>query len=99
MEQVDALKSLTGERSIRSLAIRLGMHQATLNRQAQGAGVPLEVLVQIAREYHLNLLDVLASLGYITREESAGYRTDPALRATPTIDLVGELYRRAEEEL
>lgn len=74
------------------------MHQATLNRQIQDTGVPTEVLVQIARVYGLNLLDVLTALGYITRDESRAYRAEADLGALPTVELTGELHRRAQEE-
>lgn len=90
----DALLQATGERSVRAVALRLGMHQATLNRQLNGNSIPLDVLVQIYREYDADLIDLLAAFEHITPEEARALHRSRGLAEYSDSQLAEEIYNR-----
>lgn len=90
----DALLEATGERSVRAVALRLGMHQGTLNRQLNGTGIPLEVLVQIYREYKADLIDLLTGFGHITPAEARELHRSRGLDEYSDAELAEEIYNR-----
>lgn len=94
-DPTDALLEATGERSIRSLALRLGMHQATLNRQVKGTGVPLDVLISIYRVCGTDLIDLLAALEHITPAEARQLHRSRGLEEFSDAELAEEIYNRA----
>lgn len=98
--QKDVLLQATGERSVRAVAIRLDMFPATLNKQLAADRLPLEVIVNVARAYGLDLGDLMAALGYITRDEArALHHNGRGLEEYSDAELAEEVYQRTMRRL
>lgn len=93
MNTSEQILERTGERSVRSLAIKLGMHQATLNRQMNST-LPIETLVAISRKCGADLADLLADAGHITTTEARLIHRDRGLSVYSDHELAEELYNR-----
>lgn len=98
MDTGENILRTTGERSLRALALRIGAHQATLNRQIHNT-VPIETLVAISREYDVDLADLLVDAGHITPQEARAIHRDRGLAAYPDHELAEEIYNRTLEAI
>lgn len=94
METTETVLKATGHRSVRSLAAHMNMPPATLNRQLRENTVPLGTLIAICREFDLDLVDLLVSMGQLTRREGSALHASRGLDSYTDLELAGELYRR-----
>lgn len=72
------LKQLTGEKSVRAIALRIGVAPTTIGRQIDSELRP-ELVVRICREYGVPVLPELVAIGFITEAEAAHTSTENAL--------------------
>lgn len=91
------LKRITGEKSVRAIALRIGVAPTTISRQIESELRP-ELLVRICREYGLGVIPELVHIDFITEEEVAQVAgADALLRATDE-QLAKEILRRVQEK-
>lgn len=91
----DFLHGITGERSMRAIALRTGMDPSTLSRQL-ASGLKPDTLAAIARAYGQSPISALIAAGFYTADEARQAGRDIALAEVSTPELLRELLRRAE---
>jgi hypothetical protein len=94
-EMKTLLLTATGERSMRAIAVRLGMEPSTLNRQAQG-DMPVRTLVAICRAYGIAVVPMFVEVGYITADEAREGTIAAALETASDAELMSETLRRVQ---
>ena len=94
-EMKTLLLTATGERSMRAIAVRIGMEPSTLNRQAQGE-VPVRTLVAICRAYGIAVVPMFVEVGYITADEAREGTLAVALETASDAELMTETLRRVQ---
>ena len=94
-EMKTLLLTATGERSMRAIAVRIGMEPSTLNRQAQGE-VPVRTLVAICRAYGIAVVPMFVEVGYITADEAREGTLAVALETATDAELMTETLRRVQ---
>jgi hypothetical protein len=93
----DYFQRVTGERSNRAMAAKVGADASTLNRQLSGAtSITVEVVVAICRAYRLDFADAFVKAGFITHDEAVSFADSDALRRIPDVELAREIVRRLE---
>lgn len=102
MTQREWLESVSGETSVRAVALAVGIRQPTLDRWIKTEIPPVEV-VRIARHYGTSPVEALVATGLITLAEAmdhAGIRSAEvaqALREATDSQMLHELGQRLEE--
>jgi len=89
------LLTATGERSMRAIAVRIGMEPSTLNRQAQ-KDLPVRTLVAICRAYGIAVVPMFVEVGYITADEAREGTLAAALVSASDAELMSETLRRVQ---
>ncbi|MCU1645039.1 hypothetical protein [Nocardia sp.] len=92
------VEELTGGDSTRAMAVVTGIPQATLARHLTMATPPVETLIEIARAYSANPVEVQVVAGIITEAEAQRAGSGSAIRQASTRQLLTELLRRDKEE-
>jgi len=90
------LLTATRERSMRAIAVRIGMEPSTLNRQAQGGELPVRTLVAICRAYGIAIVPMFVEAGYITDAEAREGTIAAALETATDAELMTETLRRVQ---
>lgn len=91
----DYFLRLTGEASVRALAEKAGLVQATLNRQLNGtSALSVQTVVAICRAYGLALAPVFVHVGFITEEEARAFSGPLSLASISDLELSKEMLRR-----
>jgi len=80
--------------SLRKIARRTGLSEATLSRRTRADALPIESVVAIAREYEAPILDALVENGFLEGRDIAGDRVERVLRAASDDQLLKEIRRR-----
>ncbi|MEV6769893.1 hypothetical protein AB0N05_14830 [Nocardia sp. NPDC051030] len=91
------IEDLTGGDSTRSIAAVTGIPQATLARHLAMPTPPVETLIEIARAYAANPVEVQVVAGIITEAEAQRAGSGSAIRHATTRQLLTELLRRDKE--
>ena len=89
------LLNATRERSMRAIAVRIGMEPSTLNRQAQSE-LPVRTLVAICRAYGLAIVQMFVEAGYITADEAREGTVAAVLESATDAELMTETLRRVQ---
>lgn len=92
------IDELTGGESTRAIAAVTGIPQATLARHLALETPPVETLIDIARAYNANPVEVQVVAGIITDAEAQRAGSGSAIRQASTRQLLTELLRRDKEE-
>ena len=90
----DHLLRVTGEPSVRSLALEAGIEPSTLARQLGGGEAKVQTVVAICRHYNLQMLPAFVAAGYITCDEAAQISSFN-IRSLTDRELAEEILRRA----
>ncbi|WP_405484232.1 hypothetical protein [Nocardia sp. NBC_00511] len=91
------IDELTGGDSTRAMAVVTGIPQATLARHLAVPTPPVETLIEIARAYSANPVEVQVVAGIITEAEAQRAGSGSAIRQASTRQLLTELLRRDKE--
>ncbi|AYF77994.1 hypothetical protein D7D52_33935 [Nocardia yunnanensis] len=91
------VEELTGGDSTRAMAVATGIPQATLARHLTQPTPPVETLIEIARAYNANPVEVQVIAGIITEAEAQRAGSGSAIREATTRQLLTELLRRDKE--
>ncbi|WP_459961298.1 hypothetical protein [Nocardia sp. IFM 10818] len=91
------VEELTGGDSTRAMAVVTGIPQATLARHLALETPPVETLIEIARAYSANPVEVQVVAGIITEAEAQRAGSGSAIRQATTRQLLTELLRRDKE--
>ncbi|GAA3591945.1 hypothetical protein GCM10022198_14870 [Klugiella xanthotipulae] len=86
--------SLTGEKSLRALALRSGVEPSKLYKQLKSE-VKVESVVSVCRAYNLTMLPVFVAAGFITEGEAQTMAVEAALQNATDRQLAEETLRRA----
>lgn len=92
----DYLKRITGEKSVRAIALRIGVAPTTIGRQIESELRP-ELLVRICREYGIPVLPELVAIGFITESEAKFMTGANALVTATDEQLAKEILRRVQD--
>lgn len=87
------LKQLTGEKSVRAIALRIGVAPTTIGRQIEAELRP-ELVVKICRQYGRPVLPELVAIGFITENEAMHTAMTSALAAATDEQLAQEILDR-----
>lgn len=93
----DQLLSLTGERSVRAVAIRAGYDPSTLTRQMK-SGVKAETVIEIARAYGIPAVTSLVHFGFLTGQEALDVGVNAALASATDEQLAQEILDRVRRQ-
>lgn len=94
-DATDLLIEITGERSVRAIALKAGFDPSTITRQIK-AGIKAETLIGIARAYdNLEPVDLLVRFGFLTEAEALAAGAGVALAAATDEQLAQEILDRA----
>ncbi|ARC56036.1 hypothetical protein AS850_02975 [Frondihabitans sp. 762G35] len=85
----------TGQHSVRSLALAVGMEPSTLARQMR-TGLPAETLIDICRHFGIEIVPMMVEGGYLTPEEAHNGDIRRALREATDHQLMLETLRRVQ---
>lgn len=91
----EIMKAATGERSVRAIALRVGMEPSTLTRQLR-ADLPVQTAVAIARAYGVPVVPLFVEVGYITGDEAREGVLAMALEQASDAELMTETLRRVQ---
>lgn len=95
--QTNALKALTGERSLRAIALRAGIEPSTLTRQIS-SGIRAETVIEISRHYEISPIHALVTLGFLTESELALAANKESLSAANEEELAEEILVRVRSK-
>ena len=90
------IDSVRGTDSIREVARRAGLNQATLNRQVNLDVISYDVVRDIARAYQRPVLADLVATGHLSHEDVGLSDIESALHAASDDQLVMEIARRLD---
>jgi transcriptional regulator with XRE-family HTH domain len=82
------------DESILAVAEKIGVQQATLNRQIRGNRLSPENVVKIADAYGVDAIDGLIAIGLITEDHAQAHITLASLRAATDKEIAEEIWRR-----
>jgi IS30 family transposase len=86
----------TGGESLRTIATRLNRSPDSLSRWLRRQKMPAEVIIQLSRVYHADLLAGALSGGVIS-DEDVDRAMPNLLRQASLVQLTAEVHRRATE--
>lgn len=90
----DYLLRMTGEPSVRSLALETGIEPSTLARQLGSGDAKVQTVVAICRHFNLQMLPAFVAAGYITEDEAQTI-TSFNIHSLTDRELAEEILRRA----
>lgn len=94
MNALQWIKTVAGNDTLREIARRSKLSDATLSRQLSKDALTFDVVISIARGYDTSVIAGLVATGFITEAEASIDSTGAALQAATDDQLVDEVYRR-----
>lgn len=91
----DHVLDISGQPSVRALALDIGMEPSTLARQISSGDVKVQTVVSICRHYNAPLLPSFVAAGFITPDEAAAMSGTATLASVSDRELAEEILRRA----
>lgn len=93
-DSTELLLEVTGERSVRAVALQSGFDPSTLTRQVK-SGIKAETVIDIARAYaHLEPVGALVKFGFLTHAEASEASGRVAIAAASDEQLAQEILNR-----
>lgn len=96
-DSTDLLLSVTGERSVRAIAIQAGFDPSTLTRQVK-SGIKAESVIDIARAYRLPVVSSLVRFGFLEESEAVEAAAEIALDSATDEQLAQEILDRVRRK-
>lgn len=97
----DWLDEIAPKATINAIATRAGLYASTLDSQVKRGHLSAEVVIKIARAYHVPVLEGLVRCGILTEEEAKLRHTLSSIEALSQVtdrQLLEELLRRADTD-